>query len=355
MKPLGLGIIGLHHQHPKWYYPLWEHLPAYRPLVIAERDRAFLDNEAAFYGLDTTTDYHTVLNRGDIDVVIVFLPHLEMPGAVGDALAAGKHVIVEKPACANIAGMNRIAAASNAHPTGLVSAPYCWRNHRASAVIKQTIERGGIGEIRALEARLNAGSAQRYIRDKCEWILSRAQGGGPMWNLGVHWIDYFRWITGQEIVAVSGATTGPDGGPARDIEDNAQAVVTFGNGASGILDISYSLQPSYPGGRDIYFSVRGTRGSISWSPAWKGVHDTVQIVGSGNADESCRVVEITSEDIPGYGGEMGWSWLDRFAAAMRGECEPDVTLRDMRSAVHVADAFYRSCESGRREAVAPVD
>ncbi len=35
MKPLGLGIIGLHHQHPRWYYPLWGHLPQYKPVAVA--------------------------------------------------------------------------------------------------------------------------------------------------------------------------------------------------------------------------------------------------------------------------------------------------------------------------------
>ena len=49
MKPLGLGIIGLHHQHPRWYYPLWNNLPEYIPVAIADDDKPFLDSENDFF------------------------------------------------------------------------------------------------------------------------------------------------------------------------------------------------------------------------------------------------------------------------------------------------------------------
>lgn len=173
-----------------------------------------------------------------------------------------------------------------------------------------------------------------------------------MWNLGVHWIDYFRWLTGAEVVSVTGAVSGPCGEPERDIEDNAQAVLTFDNGAVATLDISYSLPSYYPGSRDIHLGIRGTLGDVAWSPSWKGNVDEVLLVsGHPDAEDRCRRLRVKSLDIAGYGGEMGWRWLKNFADAVIAGSPPEVTPDDILASVEAADAFYRSVGSGRREPV----
>ncbi len=353
MQPLGLGIIGLRHQHPRWYWPLFSHLPEYRPLAVSEEDKAFLDNQKDFYGLDAYTDYRSILDRNDIDVVLIFLPHSKMPEAVIAALDAGKHVIVEKPCAADLNGMERIAAAHK-YSSCMVSAPYCWRNHPASERMREIVAGGLIGDITAAEARLNAGGAHRYVRDNCAWVLESREGGGPMWNLGVHWIDFLRWMTGKDVATVYGAVSGPFGEPERDIEDNAQAVMTFRNGAVAMLDISYGLKDDYPGKRDIYIALRGTLGSVSWAPAWEGTQDELHLVSehfSMNNDK-CRRIRILSKDLPGYGGQMGWAWLRDFAVSVREGHKPQVSVDDMLAAVRAADAFYRSVKSGKRVKIA---
>ena len=353
MKPLGLGIIGLHHQHPRWYHPLWEHLPQYRPVAVAEADEEFLASENEFFGLDAHADYRRLLDRKDIDVVIIWLPHSLMPDAVAAAAEAGKHVIVEKPCAADLAGAERIAEVARAHPEICISAPYCWRTHPVSTELRRAVAEGALGQIMAMEGRLNAGGAHRYVRDNAVWMLRADEGGGPMWNLGVHWIDYFRWLTGREVVSVAGAASGPVGDPPRDIADNAQALLTFEGGATAILDISYALPDSYPGKRDIYVAFRGDRGSAAWAPAWEGLTDELLLVSDHFAAEEdrCRRVKVTSRDIPGYCGQMAWNWLADFAAAARGEAPLDVTAKDILAAVKVVDALRRSVAGGRIESV----
>ena len=344
MKPLGLGIIGLHHQHPRWYHPLWSHLPEYKPIAIADADEAFLAGENSFFNLAAHNDYHQLLEREDIDVVIIWLPHSQMPEAVAAAAAAGKHVIVEKPCAADVHGAESIVATSQKHPHIKISAPYCWRTHPVSEKIREAIDAGRLGRIMAMEARLNAGGAHRYVRDNSPWMLKASEGGGPMWNLGVHWLDYFRWITGKEIVSVRGAVSGPAGQPTRDIEDNAQAVLTFEDGAVAMLDISYSLPESYPGKRDIYLAIRGELGAISWSPAWQGNTDELLIASAGDAQQ-CQHIQIISKDIPGYCGQMAWQWLKDFAEAVRENRQPMVTPGDILAATKAADAFYESLKA----------
>lgn len=353
MKPLGLGIIGLHHQHPRWYHPLWSHLPEYKPIAIADADEAFLAGENSFFNLAAHNDYHQLLEREDIDVVIIWLPHSQMPEAVAAAAAAGKHVIVEKPCAADVHGAESIVATSQKHPHIKISAPYCWRTHPVSEKIREAIDAGRLGRIMAMEARLNAGGAHRYVRDNSPWMLKASEGGGPMWNLGVHWVDYFRWMTAREVVSVYGVVSGPAGDPPRDIEDNAQALLTFDDGATATLDISYALPDSYPGKRDIYVAFRGTVGAAAWAPAWQGTTDELLLASehASAGEESCRPIEIISRDIPGYCGHMAWAWLADFARCVRQDKPPLVTASDNLAAVRVADAFYRSVKSGRSETV----
>ena len=353
MAPLGLGIIGLHHQHPRWYHPLWSRLPQYHPLAIAEADEAFCQDENEFFQLDAYTDYRDLLERDDIDVVIIWVPHSQMPDVIAAAAGAGKHVIVEKPCAANVEGAERIIEIAQQHPQIKISSPYCWRTHPVSGRIRESLNTGLLGEIVAMEGRINAGGAYRYLRDNAPWMLSGAEGGGPMWNLGVHWVDYFRWMTGKEVVEVCGATNGPIGEPARDIEDNAQAILRFEGGATALLDISYCLTDSYPGKRDIYVGFRGTIGSIVWAPAWEGVTDELLLVSEHESvgENRCRRITVTSEDIPGYCGHMAWAWLADFAEAVCEDRPPLVTPQDILAAVRVVDAFYRSLKSCRWERV----
>ena len=353
MKPLGLGFIGLHHQHPRWYRPLWSELPEYKPLAMAEADEPFLKKENELFKLDVYTDYRRLLERPDVDVVAIWLPHSQMPQAVADAAEAGKHVIVEKPCAADVAGIRRIAGTARRHPKIKISAPYCWRTHPVTAEIRKAAATGLFGQITAVEGRLNAGGAHRYIRDNAPWMLRRAEGGGPMWNLGVHWVDYFSWITGQRVASVMGVATGPVGEPKRDIEDTAQALLKFQDGAVGILDISYSLPDSYPGKRDIFVAIRGTLGDIAWTPNWEGTTEELLLVSehSSVGKDKCRRIPVVCKSIPGYCGQMAWEWLRDFSCAIRENRSPVVTVADMVSAVEVVDAFYRSLKSGRSEAV----
>ncbi len=354
-RPLGLGIIGLHHQHARWYHPLWSSLTEhYTPVAVAEADGDFLASENEHFALAATTDYHELLARDDIDVVMIWLPHSQMPDAVAAAAAAGKHIIVEKPCCADVAGAERIVETAAAYPHIKISSPYCWRTHPVSERIRQAVDAGLLGEIKAMEGRLNAGGAWRYVRDSQLWMLNASEGGGPMWNLGVHWIDYFRWMIGSEVASVSGVAPPPAGDPPRDIEDNAQALLTFDTGATAILDISYSLPASYPGTRDIAVAFRGTCGDAAWAPAWEGVRDQLLLVSEHESvaeSDRCRQIEIVSDDIPGYCGHMAHAWLVDFAEAVNQDRPPIVSVSDILAAVQVTDAFYRSVASGRTEKV----
>lgn len=349
MKPIGLAIWGLHHQHPRWYWPLFQNLPEFKPLVICDDDEGFLAGEKEFFGLEATCDASAMLERDDVEAVMIFLPHSLMPQAVKRALKAGKHVLVEKPMGANLADVEEVVRlASSSRQT--VTTGYCWRHDPMSRRIRQWISDGVLGELFHFEGRMSAGGAWRYIRDNAPWMLKAEEGGGPMFNLGVHWVDLFHWWTGLEVTAVRGRTTTIGGEPQRTIEDNAYALLEYENGATGVLDISYSVPPSFPQGRDLFVSIRGTRGVVNWYPSWGGDDHELLLVSEHESVGENKVQPIRQPTlkVPGYCGEMGLEYLRSWAGSIRDGAEVSIPVSDGLRAARVAEAVLESARRGER-------
>lgn len=349
MKPIGLAIWGLHHQHPRWYWPLFENLPQFRPVCICDPDEAWLAESAEFFGLDAHAPPDEMLARPDVEAVMIFVPHREMPDAVEQALAAGKHVLVEKPAGATVEQVRRVADLAEGSDRR-VTTGYAWRFDPMARRIRQWIADGLLGTVTHFEGRMTAGGAWRYIRDNARWMLDADQGGGPMWNLGVHWIDLFRWWTGLDASAVTGRTAQFGGEPERSIEDAAYALLEYPGGATGVLDISYTAPPSFPQGRDLFVSVRGTLGAVNWTPSWGGDAHRVLLVSEHESmgDEKVRRIEEPTAEVPGYCGQMGVDFLADWAAAIREDRPVSISPADGLRAVTVAEAALSSAAEHRR-------
>lgn len=351
MQPIGLAIWGLHHQHPRWYWPLLAQLPQFAPRCICDSDEPFLAGEAEFFGLPAHADPGEMLARDDVEAVMVFVPHSRMGDAVERCLAAGKHVLVEKPMGAGVDDVRRIVDLAEAAPGRVVATGYCWRYDPMAGRIRQWIADGLLGRVIHFEGRMTAGGAWRYVRDNAPWMLDAAERGGPMFNLGVHWIDLFHWWTGMEIAAVTGRTVGIGGEPQRTIEDCAVAVLEYPNGATGLLDISYSAPPSFPQGRDLFVCVRGTLGCVNWVPSWGGDDHNVLLVTEHPSvgDAKVRRISQPTAKVPGYCGEMGLAYLADWARAIRKGGPVGIPVADGLRAAIAADAVLRSADdAGRR-------
>jgi predicted dehydrogenase len=241
--------------------------------------------------------------------------------------------------------MIRAAASSG---VGL-STPFCWRYHPAAVQIRDLVRGGALGRVIALEGRCAAGSPARYrVNGISPWLLSRERaGGGPMHNLGVHWIDLFRWILDDEVEAVTGMASHLQ--HQLEVEDSCFGLLRFRGGATAMLDISYSVPDSYPAGRDLFIGIRGTQGALSWSPAWGGTADEVFICSGGPeaADAPLRTLRIASRAVPGYGGVSGLAYLRELTAALADGRQPQVTGEDGLRALQVVEAVYEAAITGR--------
>ncbi|WP_433271395.1 Gfo/Idh/MocA family protein [Micromonospora vinacea] len=180
-----------------------------RMALICGRDTAKVADAADTLGWDAyTTDWRDLINRDDIDVVDICTPgdsHAEIALA---ALAAGKHVLCEKPLANSVEEARAMTAAADvARATGVRS--MCGFNYRrvpAVTMMRQLVADGRLGVIRHVRATY----LQDWIVDPqfpLVWRLQKDRAGsGALGDIGAHIIDLTQFVTGQRISGVSAVT-----------------------------------------------------------------------------------------------------------------------------------------------------
>ncbi|HHW10267.1 MAG TPA: Gfo/Idh/MocA family oxidoreductase [Firmicutes bacterium] len=343
---INVALCGLRHLHPDGYMALFAQVPEMRVVAASEADELRRREFAAKFGVPVYTTYQEALEKHDVQLAAIFLPHAECPEAVEFAAAAGAHVLVEKPMAADAAGIGRMIAACERAGVVLTT-PYLWRYHQMSREIKRLVTDGVVGEVIALEGRMAAGKPVRY-QQASPWMLEKKKsGGGAMHNLGVHWIDLFRWLLEDEVVSAYGDIRIIT--PGIDVEDQSFALLTFSRGARAYLDISYTVPASYPHGRDLFVGIRGTAGTIAWSPAFEGAADEMFLSSEKKEykDAPWRRYAFDNLVVPGYCGILGVSYLRDLAESLTAGRPPVIPGREGLKALQVVEAVYQSAALGR--------
>ena len=177
--------------------------------VVVGRSEANVAAAAGKLGWDShTTDWRSLIARDDIDLIDICTPgdtHAEIALA---ALAAGKHVLCEKPLANTVAEAREMAAAAAQAQTRGVRA-MCGFNYRrvpAVALMRRFIESGRLGTIRHVRAVY----LQDWIVDPefpLVWRLRKdVAGSGALGDIGAHIVDLTQYVTGQQIQSVSALT-----------------------------------------------------------------------------------------------------------------------------------------------------
>ncbi|MGP8246948.1 MAG: Gfo/Idh/MocA family protein [Bryobacteraceae bacterium] len=351
--PLTVGLIGLCHLHPRSYMASFGSVAGMEVVAAADHSRVVLESFTKDFALRGYSDWREMLDKEPLDLAAVFLPHSECPDAAVECAARGVHVLVEKPMAASAEGVRRMIAAAGQAGT-LLSTPYVWRYHPVARQMKRLVAEGVVGRVVGCEGRCAAGRLHRYMQGHAGWMLQKAtSGGGPMYNLGVHWIDLYRWLLDDEAVEAIGKNVKVN--QEYDIEDNSFALVTFSRGTVLALDISYTVPDAYPNGRDLYLSLRGTSGVLSWSPAYEGVAERLFVCSDAPefAAAPRRHMDFELDSKPGYSGVLGFEYLQDLARSIRTKSPPPITGEDGLRALEAVEAIYRSAETGHAVPVPP--
>ncbi len=159
--------------------------------VVPERAKALAQTVPGTLAL---TDWHAVVERPDVDVVIVATTHDALAEITLAAVKMGKHVLVEKPSARNAAELEPVIQASEQRKV-LVRVGFNHRYHRALRKARELFDMGAVGTPMYIRARYGHGGRSGY--DK-EWRAERElAGGGELLDQGIHLIDLARWFLGD--------------------------------------------------------------------------------------------------------------------------------------------------------------
>lgn len=252
-RKIGFGVVGLGMGAAR--AKLIAKTDGARLVAVADirEDRAF--SIASELSCDAVTDYRKLLERDDIDVIMVMTPSGMHAEVAVDSLNAGKHVIVTKPMEVTLERADRMIEAAERNGR-LLAVDFEARYYPTMLRIKRAIEEGLLGKLILAEARLKWYRSQEYY-SKSGWRGTwRYDGGGSLSNQTIHLIDLLLWLAG-DVEEVQAAHIGVY---AHEIEteDLGIAMLKFANGAVGtVVGTTTFPQDAYSG-----IEIHGTDGGV---------------------------------------------------------------------------------------------
>jgi predicted dehydrogenase len=255
MSRLVVGVIGLgpaSEPHAKCLAALAGRVEVRAAASRSEgRTRAFADR----FGFPVTTDIDAVINDPAIQAMLVLTPpasHLEIAGR---CLAAGKHVLVEKPLETVLERGEQLVAAGRAAGRRL-GVVLQHRFRPGSLRLRAVLEAGTLGAVQAASMTVPWWRPQAYYDEPGRGTLAR-DGGGVLLTQAIHTLDLFRSLVGvSEVVAAQVTTTAVH---RMETEDYATAMIRLKNGAPGTIAATTA---AYPGGAE-RIEIIGTLGTAS--------------------------------------------------------------------------------------------
>ncbi|MEY9860136.1 UDP-N-acetyl-2-amino-2-deoxyglucuronate dehydrogenase [Catenulispora sp. GAS73] len=239
-------------------HKLAEHITASTSAEPAAPGEAYENGERAPIARPAEFDsLAEALATDNIDLVAVCVPTGLHAAAVAETLAAGVHVLVEKPIDVSLPEARRLAAlAEDAARRGIVSSVIS--QHRfdpASTAVASAIADGRMGRLTSAVASVAWWRSQEYY-DSAQWRGTWAlDGGGALMNQGVHTVDLLAWFLGRPVeVSAHAATLAHE---SIEVEDVAVATVRF---ASGALAVLHATTAAYPG-LSVRLQIHGSTGS----------------------------------------------------------------------------------------------
>lgn len=207
---IGTAFMGRAHSHAWRSAAKFFDLPLQpRMTLLIGSDAHRTERAASSLGWESwSSDWRDAITRADIDLVDICTPgnlHEEIAVA---ALAAGKHVICEKPLANDVQGAERMArAASLAAPSSFAVCGFSYRRTPALALAKKMIQDGALGAVRHVRAQY----LQDWLSDPntpWSWRLDKSlAGSGALGDIAAHSVDTVQWLLDDQIQDVSARLT----------------------------------------------------------------------------------------------------------------------------------------------------
>lgn len=205
------------------------------------------------YNVPYFTDYHDLIDREDVDAVVVATPHYFHPEIAIYAMEKGKPVISEKPIAVTVSAADAMVAAAKRTGTPF-AVMYQSRTEPIWQAAWNLVQSGQLGEIYRTMLVYADFRSQAYY-NSAGWRATWAgEGGGVLINQAPHSLDRFTWLAGLPNRVTAYTATANH---KIEVEDVAAAMLEYPNGATGFIYCSTTEMP----GTDI-LEISGELGKL---------------------------------------------------------------------------------------------
>jgi predicted dehydrogenase len=244
-----------------------------------------------------------------VEAVSIVTPnHVHAPAAIA-LLKAGVHVICDKPLTVSLAEARRMQAAVAA--SGRIFAlTHNYTGYPLVRCMRQMVRAGELGELRLAQVEYPqdwlSGPTETTGNKQAEWRVdpARAGGGGSLGDIGTHAFNLADYVTGLDVAELLADLN--TFVPGRKLDDNAQILLRYANGARGALWAS-QVAPGHENG--LRLRVYGTKGGLHWAQEnpnelrWSPLGEPTRIVtrgGPGSGAAAARVTRTPGGHPEGY-------------------------------------------------------
>ena len=350
MKPLGIAIIGCGGIALQNHLPGLALCPDVKVTALCDTNQACLNKAKSQTGVNvTSTDYQDIVKRDDVHAVIIATPNIAHPPIAHAAIAAGKHVLSEKPLGLNYADAKGMADAADRAGVRHMTA-FTYRFVPSMRYLSHLITRGDLGT----PYHYRSCRLQDWGTRNLGWRqVKKLAGTGELGDMLSHRIDFAHHLVGpiKRIVANTKNLTPMRDGFPNDTDDWVALLAEFQNGATGVQESSKLASGRNESWRSLdYVEINGSlRSYVFTTGSW----NTLQTGKAGGP--GLETIEIPREfwKIPGSPRDPGqgdplvtfrydqaWEFIDAIRAQR--PCSPD--FHDGARAQQVMDAAVRSAE-----------
>ncbi len=254
-RPIRVGIVGCGKIADVLHIPGYKNLKSARIASLYDVDAARAEGLRKSHKLDAEvfTDFDAYLASG-LDATTICTPNfLHVPQTLA-ALKAGHHVLCEKPMAATTAEATRMIEAAR-RAGKVLQINQTLRYLPLYVTMANLVQGGAIGEPLHVRCfRTGATPPDQSWSPGAKWFVSAAAQGGVIRDIAVHMADFMQWAVGTITQVAAYVDTRTKG---IDVPDNMSAIMRFENGATGVLELSWTT----PVGGNT-FEVFGTEGTL---------------------------------------------------------------------------------------------
>ncbi|MFE5865847.1 Gfo/Idh/MocA family protein [Streptomyces virginiae] len=309
--PLRMGVLGCADIALRRMLPVLVEEECAELVAVASRDRHKAASTADRFGCDGTVGYDTLLRRDDIDAVYIPLPPALHHRWVTEALAAGKHVLCEKPLCTSYA--DTLDLMKQARARGLVLAEnFMFLHHSQHGAVRRLLDEGVVGAVQVFSSSFGVPPL-----DPAGFRYRPELGGGALLDTGVYPLRAAQLYLDGELEVLA-ATLRIDERTGVDVAGTALLSAVDGTAAQ----VSFGFDHAYRS----HYALWGRAGRVTVERAFTPPEQLKPPVRIAQQDRVTELAVAADHQVRGA--------VRAFAAAVRsgaeGPLDEEITLRQAR-------------------------